>query len=183
MPEGLAVKTDRPVPMPQHVQDAVAQISAMQAAHHSEATAMERLTDTVISIIGTSLFLVCVGFFTIVWIVIGFASSGWFDRPPFPYLDLILSLAAISIAVLILASQRRDDLLADRREQMTLQVSLLTEQKVGKLIELVEELRRDLPSVHNRVDLEAIEMTGRADHAAVLDEIKDRSAPSDDKAI
>jgi hypothetical protein len=33
-------------------------------------------------------------------------------------------------------------------------VSLLVEQKVTKVIALVEELRRDLPTVHNRVDFQ-----------------------------
>ena len=182
MPEGVALKSERTTPMSQHVKDAIEQISVMQASHHSEATPMQRLTDRIISIIGTSTFLLFVAGFTLVWGIAGFAfPTSWIDAPPFPYLELVLSLSAILIAVLILASQRRDDLLADRREQMTLQVSLLTEHKVGKLIELVEELRRDLPNVHNRVDLEAIEMAGKPDHAAVLDEIQDRSVPTDTK--
>jgi uncharacterized membrane protein len=175
------VKVERAAPMPQHVKDAVAQISAMQASHHGEATFMERVTDRIIAVIGTSAFLFYVAAFTVAWVAVGLSFPRWIDTPPFPYLELTLSLAAILIAVLILASQRRDDLLADRREQMTLQVSLLTEQKVGKLIELVEELRRDLPNVHNRIDLEAIEMTGRPDHAAVLDEIQDRSVSTEPK--
>jgi uncharacterized membrane protein len=163
---------------PQHVKDAIAQIAEMHASHHREATAMDRLADRVICALGTGTFLFCILGFTGLWILASAAfPHAWFDQPPYPILDLLLSLAAILIAVLILANQRRDDLLANRREQMTLQLALLTEQKVGKLIELVEELRRDLPNVDNRIDLEAIEMTGRPDHSAVLDEIQDRSTP------
>ncbi len=52
---------------------------------------------------------------------------------------------------------------------------MLSEQKLSKLIELLEELRRDLPNVHNRVDLDAIEMTGKPDHVGALEEIEGRS--------
>ncbi len=149
----------------------------MQASHHGEATPAQRITDRAVSLIGTSTFLSCVGGFAVAWITAGYLIPGWFDAPPFPFLGLVLSLSAIVLAVLILAGQRRDDRLADRREQMTLQVSLLTEQKVAKLIELFEELRRDLPNVHNRVDMEAVEMAGKPDHSAALNEIEDRSTP------
>ncbi len=174
---------DHSVPMPQHVRDAIDHITGMQNSHYREATRMERITDRVTAVLGTSTFLFCVAGFTAAWVLLGFGLRSWIDAPPFAYLDLILSLAAIMIAILILASQRRDDLLANRREQMTLQITLLTEQKVGKLIELVEELRRDLPNIHDRVDLEAMEMTGKPDHAAALNEIQDRSSPHETKPI
>ena len=84
MPEGMAVRAERASPLPEHVKDAVAQISAMQASHHGEATLMERFTDSIISVIGTSTFLFCVGGFTIAWVGIRFSLSGWIDPPPFP---------------------------------------------------------------------------------------------------
>ena len=39
----------------------------------------------------------------------------------------------------------------------------------------MEELRRDLPNVRNRVDLEAIEMSGMPDHEKVLSAIEEIS--------
>lgn len=55
---------------------------------------------------------------------------------------------------------------------MTLELASLTEQKVAKIIELLEELRRDSPEVRNRVDSEAHEMSIRSDPHAVLGAIK-----------
>src|ERR1700761_1328801 len=102
--------SERPAPTPQHVRQAIQQITAMQVTHHREATGAERLTDRVISVLGTPTLLVCVAAFTSIWVAIGFAfPTSWVDAAPFPYLDLILSFSAILIAVLILASQRRDD--------------------------------------------------------------------------
>ena len=84
-----------------------------------------------------------------------------------------LSCIALLIAVLILASQRRADKLANLREQMTLEMTLLTTQKVSKVIDLMEELRRDSPDIKDRVDLEAIEMSGMPDHGTVLQAIQE----------
>ena len=57
--------------------------------------------------------------------------------------------------------------------QLDLQVNLLTEQKVTKLIELIEELRRDLPNVRDRIDA-AVDMLTQPTEAlkvlAALDE-------------
>jgi uncharacterized membrane protein len=41
---------------------------------------------------------------------------------------------------------------AERRARLDLKVMLLTEQKAAKVIDLLEELRRDLPNVRNRHD-------------------------------
>jgi len=49
-----------------------------------------------------------------------------------------------------------------------LQVNLLTEQKVTKLIHLLEELRRDLPMVKDRHDPEAAALQQRTDTEQVL---------------
>jgi uncharacterized membrane protein len=52
----------------------------------------------------------------------------------------------------ISSSQRLLERLAEQRAHLDLKVTLLTEQKAAKLINLLEELRRDLPNVKNRHD-------------------------------
>jgi uncharacterized membrane protein len=52
-------------------------------------------------------------------------------------------------------------------------VSLLVEQKVTKVIALVEELRRDFPTVQNRVDFQAEAMQEVIDPQAVLGALED----------
>lgn len=50
-----------------------------------------------------------------------------------------------------------------------MQIALLTEQRSAKLIELLEELRRDLPNVHNRMDEAAELMAQASDPAAIVE--------------
>ena len=44
---------------------------------------------------------------------------------------------------LILATQRRENQLAQLREQLNLELAILSEQKTAKVIQLLEESRRD----------------------------------------
>jgi uncharacterized membrane protein len=98
------------------------------------------------------------------------------DGPPFNELELAVSLAALFMTILILSTQRRDDELASHRDQLTLELAILSDRKIAKVIEFLEELRRDDPALRNRVDHTAVEMSAPADPRAVLDVIKDSHA-------
>jgi uncharacterized membrane protein len=74
---------------------------------------------------------------------------------------------------LILGTQRRADQLASHREQLTLELAILSEQKSAKIIALLEELRRDHPEVRDRIDPEAHAMSTPADPEAVLEAIQE----------
>ncbi len=78
-----------------------------------------------------------------------------FDEPPFAWLQGIVSLSALIMTVVVLTTQNRQAKMTEQRRHLDLQITLLTERKVSKVIELIEELRRDLPSVTNRLDHEA----------------------------
>ena len=81
-----------------------------------------------------------------------------FDAYPYHLLHGLVSLAGLLTATLLLIRQERLGGLAEQREHLDLSVTLLTEQKAAKLIELMEELRRDLPNVRNRDDVGAAEL-------------------------
>lgn len=79
-----------------------------------------------------------------------------FDPPPFLWLQGLVGLGALVTTTVVLIKQNRLAGLAEQRAHLDLKVTLLTEQKVAKLIDLIEELRRDLPNVENRDDPEAV---------------------------
>ncbi|MEO6928937.1 MAG: DUF1003 domain-containing protein [Casimicrobiaceae bacterium] len=91
-----------------------------------------------------------------------------FDPFPFPLLVGVIGLAALLATTAVLIRQERLAKLEEQREHLDSQVILLTEQKTTKLINLIEELRRDLPMVANRVDAEAETMQQPADPQRVL---------------
>ncbi|KYF78173.1 hypothetical protein BE11_06925 [Sorangium cellulosum] len=94
-----------------------------------------------------------------------------FDPFPFVMLAMIASVEAIFLSTFVLISQNRMQALADKRADLDLQVNLLAEHEVTRLIELVDGISRHLqvprPSdphleelkkdVHPEVVLEEIE--------------------------
>ena len=94
------------------------------------------------------------------------------DPPPFVWLQGVACIAALLMTVTILTSQNRVAKLTQQRAHLDLQVNLIAEEKIAKLIALVEELRRDLPSVKDRRDTLADAMTEAVDVHAVADELE-----------
>lgn len=90
------------------------------------------------------------------------------DPPPFYWLQGAISFCSLLVTTIVLITQNRQGKLAERRAHLDLQVSLLAEQKVAKLIALVEELRRDLPNVQDRTDPIADAMSEASNPEAVL---------------
>ena len=164
--------------LPSHVEEAVRAVASMHVDHEREATQADKAVDRLTSAVGRPSFLVSVVMAMAAWVVAALIlGKDWPDAFPFPLLNLAVSAVAICIAILILTTQKRADRLVQRRQQLALEVALLAENKTSKIIDLMEELRRDLPNVHNRVDLEAIEMASKPDHETVLGVIEERTAP------
>ncbi len=72
---------------------------------------------------------------------------------------------------MILITQRHDDELATHREQLTLELAILSEQKSAKIIALLEEFRRNDPNQDDHRDKAAEALAQPADPQVVLDAI------------
>ena len=95
-----------------------------------------------------------------------------FDPFPFSLLSVAASIAALYITLFILIAQRHDDDLSTRRDQLTLEIAILAEQKSAKTIALLEEMRRDSPGLANRRDDTVDALATPADPQIVLDAVK-----------
>jgi uncharacterized membrane protein len=102
-----------------------------------------------------------------------------FDPPPFFWLQGIVGLGALLTATAVLTKQNRLAKLAEQRAHLDLKVTLLTEQKAAKLIDLLEELRRDLPNVINRPDPEAAELQQSMNPDLVLAALDEHGKPDE----
>jgi len=91
-----------------------------------------------------------------------------FDAPPFFWLQGLLALYAALVTTMVLTTQNRSQKMAQHRSYLELQLNLMAEEKTTKLIALMEELRRDLPNVRNRVDDHAEMLSRTVDPQAVL---------------
>jgi uncharacterized membrane protein len=108
------------------------------------------------------------------WIV---ANVGWVPNirpwdPTFVVLAMVASVEAIFLSTFILITQNRMAAAADRRAELDLQVSLLAEAEITKLVELVTEMaeRMDVPAAEQE---ELQEMKRMVAPEAVLDAIEE----------
>ena len=119
----------------------------------------QRMLERISEFIGQPVFLGLILLFVMIWIIastiLPLLYNIAFDPPPFLWLQGIVGLGALLTATIVLTKQNRFAKLEERRSHLDLKVMLLTEQKATKLINLIEELRRDLPNVKNRHDIEA----------------------------
>jgi uncharacterized membrane protein len=155
----------------------------LHADHQNAATRSQRMVERTVGLLGRPAFIgvllavvVCWTVGNVVALALGHAPI---DAPPFAWLELGISFAALCVTVLILTTQRRDDQLAQQREQMTLELAVLSEQKLAKIIELLEESRRDNPLLGNRVDPSAEAMATPADPHSLGDAIKRSQADAE----
>jgi uncharacterized membrane protein len=123
-------------------------------------------------------FLSCVAFI-VLWGVVNAwgARAGWHvvDEPPFPFLQGLVSSNALLITVAVLIRQNRMARLAEHRAHLDLQINLLTEQKAAKILEIVDELHRELVALRGRPDTRMEEMTKPTDANALLHAIKEHT--------
>lgn len=111
------------------------------------------------------------------WTVLNSLWSRAWDPPPFPLLQGIVTTLGLLTATMVLITQNRLARHGERRAQLDLHISLLGEQRAAKLIQLVEELRHDLPSVKNREDPEAEALQSRSDAREVMASLDEQLEP------
>jgi uncharacterized membrane protein len=147
-------------------------LEAYYAREDQRVGAAQRVLERFSVAIGRPWFLAAILLLVLSWI--GYNALGprfgltRFDPPPFSGLQGIVSLGALLITTVVLIGQNRLAQLERQREQLQLQLNILTEQKTTKLVHLLEELRRDLPMVRDRHDADAATLQQPTDAAGIL---------------
>jgi uncharacterized membrane protein len=137
-------------------------IAAVQAFYARQAHSVgrsQRIAETFAGAVGRPAFLGAILIFVAAWIG---TNALWLaaglpapDPAPYFWLQGLLSLTALLITTVVLIKQNRLDRLAEQRAHLDLKVTLLIEQKTAKMIDLLEELRRDAPDIPDRQDTQA----------------------------
>jgi uncharacterized membrane protein len=108
-----------------------------------EMTAGERFADAIARFSGSIPFLVLHGVGVGFWIMANLAlvpSVDVWDPYPFVMLAMIASVEAIFLSTFVLITQNRQAALAERRSELDLQVNLLTEHEVTRLLQMMDLL-------------------------------------------
>lgn len=125
----------------------------------NQRTTEERLADAITDFSGRMYFV----YFHIVWFGIwilmnlGYFGIQPFDPYPFGLLTMIVSLEAIFLATFVLISQNRLSAEADRRADLDLQIGLLTEYELTRVINMLDEIQDKL-GIDNDTDEELLDL-------------------------
>ena len=173
-----AASEDRPAEdRPENLDQNIDSVLEVQKRESEQRPAAHRFVDRISRIIGRPMYLFGLAAFALAWITINLLGPRWglrtFDPLPFPLLDGILSLAALVSTTVILIAQNRQTRIEQQHTHIALQVNLMTEEKVAKIINLIEELRRDLPMVKDRFDPQAASFAKKTDALQVLTAIEE----------
>ena len=173
--------TDLDALIPEQIVKNVEAITNHQERYQEKATPAQKVLEKIVSIFGRPEFLYFqIGFFAI-WEICGHLVDLGILPVSFPQFDLReqwLDLASLFISTGVLVYENRQEKVSEERSHLMLQLNLITEQKIAKLISLVEELRTDLPNVKNRNDEEAELMKQATDPQVILEVIQKISEPS-----
>ncbi|SRR6266487_1924198 len=125
----------------------------------------QRVIEKVTDFLGRPIFLFIILLVVTLWIAINILLTTLglpnFDPPPFMWLVGVLSLGAVLQATMILITQNRQDATTERNRQLDLQISLLLDEKMSKLITMVDEMRLAHPTLKHSSDpqIEALKKT------------------------
>jgi uncharacterized membrane protein len=145
-----------------------AQISGAQLA-------IERVS----ALLGSPVYFAFAIAFIFGWVIVNLygVHHGWrhVDEPPFFWLQGLVSSNALLLTVAVLIRQNRMAEVAEHRSHLDLQINLLSEQKVTKILQLVDELQRDLTALRGGPDSQVEEMSKPADAHALMHAIKQKT--------
>lgn len=112
----------------------------MKAKADAKRTTVEKIADNMTSSFGTMTFLVLNVLLFAIWIFINTSQVKGiapFDPYPFNLLTMIVSLEAIILSVFVLISQNRTAKVDDLREETHLQLNLIAEREITKIMKMI----------------------------------------------
>jgi len=160
------------------VEESIEHLAELHREHDDATTAPQRFANRITALVSRPVFVIAVLIFICGWTLGNMVAARLglhpIEAPPFPETASIASIAGLIVVLLILSTQQHEEALSKKRAQLTLQIAVLSERKIAKIIALLEEQRRDNPMLETRVDHEAVEMAQSSDPRASLAELEAR---------
>ena len=116
-------------------------IARMEEALERQRTVGERVADGFAAVVGSWTFIIVQSVLLAAWVALNvIAWQHRWDPYPFILLNLALSFQAAYASPIIMMSQNRQARIADRRNQLDLQINLLAEQESTETLRLLRRL-------------------------------------------
>ena len=135
-------------------------LESIQKRLSERRTISDKLADFLVRAAGTSTIAIIHILLFTAWIVINLdmiPGIRVFDPYPFSFLTMTVSLEAIFLAIFVLVSQNRESKIADLRQEFDVQVNIIAEREITKVIHMLAYVMNHL-NIHYENDTELRQM-------------------------
>jgi len=159
-----------------HLQEHIDLVARLEQDFLDQRTPAERLGDRVASFIGSltyvTVHVVCCGLW-VAWNTIPLASNSHFDPFPYPFLDVVLAFEAILVASFILMRQSRMSRRGEERDQLMLQILLLSEREITAVLSMDRQMAKSMGLHDVAADEEVTQLSQQTSIGQVAQVIKE----------
>lgn len=162
-------------PPPRTVLENIQAVARVEREAAQDRSTKDRIADAIGTFAGTVGFVLLHLLWFAIWaawntgIIPGVKA---FDPYPFQLLCMIVSLEGVLLSTFVLIKQNRMSLAADRRAHLDLQVNLLTEKEVTKLLQVLEQVANKVGADVRDPELRELEKVTAVD--ALAHELEER---------
>jgi uncharacterized membrane protein len=175
---GASGEADQAAQLSPSAKDNLELLSRFKDREDAQISGVQLLIERISAFFGSPAYFAFAVAFIAVWVVL----NGWADHaglhavdaPPFFWLQGLVSSNALLLTVAVLIRQNRMAQSAEHRAHLDLQINLLSEQKVTKILQIVDELQRELTALRGHPDSDVAELTKPADAHALMHAIKQK---------
>ena len=171
-------KEREPEALPASAKENLEILSEFKEGEESQISGTQLAIERISRFFGSPAYFAFAIAFIAIWMIVNIyaARAGWryVDPPPFSWLQGLVSSNALLLTVAVLIRQNRMAQVAEHRAHLDLQINMLTEQKVTKILQLVDELQRELTALRIRPDAELAELSKPADTHALMHAIRQK---------
>lgn len=146
------------VPGMDELRENIQTILHIELAALRQRTNADKIADAIADFTGTIFFVLMHLVWFGLWVTVNLGLIPFirpFDRYPFSLLCMIVSLEGVLLATFVLIKQNRTGYLSNRRDHIDLQINLLAEREVTRLLQLAEAIaaKLDVPVRLEKTDL------------------------------
>jgi uncharacterized membrane protein len=163
----------------EHTQSHIDSIAKQETEFIEQRTLAERAGDAVAGFAGSLVFVMIHALLVLGWILVntrGFQGMRPFDPYPFSLLGLMVAVEAVVLSSFILMRQNRMTKRAERRDHLNLQIDLIAEKEVTKLLQMVRALCAHL-GLHQIAEDEELKELTKATSVETLTQRIDDTLP------
>jgi uncharacterized membrane protein len=127
-----------PAPTPKTANDNIETVARMEQHFLESRDFTDRLGDSIAAFVGTMTFVICHAIGFVIWAVVNAGVVGIKPFDPYPYvlLTMLVSMEGVLVSTFVLMKQNRMSRRADQRDHLNLQIDLLAEKEITKILQL-----------------------------------------------